>query len=86
MSSMLTTVDNPWDPVTNYREWDQWDREAGYCTNAYLARIASTIEEELNYSMPSLTPVEENYINEEAIKIILRIEGPENYKRIQIPD
>ena len=86
MASILTTLDNPWDPIENYREWDKWDRDAGYCTNAYIARIASTIEEEFDSSMPSLTPAEEDYINEEAIKIILRIEGTDNYKRIKIPD
>lgn len=37
---MLTTVDNPWSPFTNYDEWYQWDINAGYDTTGLLARIA----------------------------------------------
>lgn len=37
---MLTTIDNPWNPFTNYDEWYQWDRAHGYDTPGYLARIA----------------------------------------------
>ena len=38
---MLTTVDNPWNPFTNYDEWFQFDRDNGYDTPGYLARIAN---------------------------------------------
>ncbi len=40
--SMLTTVDNPYDPYTQYDEWLSYDEQAGYNTNEYLARIANT--------------------------------------------
>lgn len=36
---MLTTVDNPYDPFTQYNEWLQWDASAGYNTPSYLARV-----------------------------------------------
>lgn len=39
---MLTTIDNPWNPFTNYDEWYQWDHAHGYDTPGYLARIAKT--------------------------------------------
>lgn len=38
--SMLTTIDNPWSPYTNYSEWYAWDHDHGYDTPGYLARIA----------------------------------------------
>ena len=38
---MLTTVDNPWSPFTNYDEWYEYDRSHGYDTPGYLARIAN---------------------------------------------
>lgn len=38
---MLTTVDNPWNPFTNYDEWDAYDRSMGYDTAGLLARIAN---------------------------------------------
>ncbi len=37
---MLTTIDNPWNPFTNYEEWYEYDRQQGYDTPGYLARIA----------------------------------------------
>ena len=36
---MLTTTDNPFDPHENYNSWDRWDRENGYHTAEYLARL-----------------------------------------------
>ena len=37
---MLTTVDNPFDPFSQFEEWMQWDERAGYYTLSYLDRIA----------------------------------------------
>jgi len=37
---MLTTVDNPYDPFTQWDEWYAWDQAAGYHTPGLLARIA----------------------------------------------
>jgi hypothetical protein len=42
---MLTTVDNPWNPFTNYDEWYQWDHAQGYDTTGFLARIAKTSDD-----------------------------------------
>jgi hypothetical protein len=38
---MLTTVDNPYDPFTEYEEWLQFDQLHGYNTNGLLARFVS---------------------------------------------
>jgi hypothetical protein len=37
---MLTTVDNPYDPFTQWDEWFVWDQTAGYHTPGLLARVA----------------------------------------------
>lgn len=42
---MLTTLDNPFNPFTQYDEWFQFDVQNGYHTCAYLARIAKTSDE-----------------------------------------
>lgn len=36
---VLTTVDNPYNPKTDYVNWQIWDHENGYDTEQYLARI-----------------------------------------------
>lgn len=39
---MLTTIDNPYDPFTQFDEWYAFDEQKGYHTCSYLARIAKT--------------------------------------------
>ena len=42
---MLTTVDNPYDPFTQFREWYAYDTQAGYNTCAFLARIVRSSDD-----------------------------------------
>ena len=35
----LTTIDNPYDPVTEYDKWYQYDMQQGYDTCGLLDRI-----------------------------------------------
>ena len=42
---MLTTVDNPFDPFTQYTEWFEYDRSADYHTPGFLARVARLSDE-----------------------------------------
>ena len=39
---MLTTIDNPFDPFTQWDEWKRFDEDMQYYTCEYLARIAKT--------------------------------------------
>lgn len=38
---VLTTVDNPFNPKTEYLQWYRWDHENGYDTEAYVARLVA---------------------------------------------
>lgn len=40
--TMLTTIDNPFSPFTQWDEWYAFDEQKGYHTCGYLARIAET--------------------------------------------
>lgn len=42
---MLTTLDNPYNPFTNYEDWYAFDTRQGYNSAAYLARIVRTSHE-----------------------------------------
>lgn len=42
---MLTTVDNPYDPFSQWDDWFAWDQSAGYNTPGLLARIARTSDD-----------------------------------------
>lgn len=43
--SMLTTVDNPYNPFVQFDDWKAFDESKGYYTCEYLARIAKTSHE-----------------------------------------
>ena len=61
--SMLTTVDNPYNPFVQFDEWYAFDESKGYHTCEYLARIAKT--------SPDISDAENNDAIEEAINEIL---------------
>jgi hypothetical protein len=50
---MLSTVDNPFNPHTQFDEWSVHDKRMGYHTSELLARIA-TVSTELPYLNQSL--------------------------------
>ena len=63
---MLTTIDNPYNPYTQYDAWLSYDEQAGYYTNEYLARIANT--------NPTMTDKEVDEAIELAIDEIIKID------------
>ena len=60
---MLTTIDNPFNPFTNFDDWYAFDTSKGYNTCAYLDRICNSSE--------NFTAEEENQaINDEIDEIV----------------
>ena len=39
---MITTTDNPYDPMNEFDDWYKYDISHGYGTSEYLARLAKT--------------------------------------------
>lgn len=42
---MLTTIDNPYDPFTQFKEWLGYDMTAGYNSSGLLARLTITSDD-----------------------------------------
>ena len=75
---MLTTIDNPFNPFTQYDEWLAFDEQKGYYTNNYLARIANTSFE--------LSESEENEEIDNAINEIVRLDPFLIYRKVKRSD
>ena len=58
---LLTTVDNPYSPFTQFEEWLQYDISSGYNTLSFLDRVAKTSDE---LSIPDQELAIQNAIDE----------------------
>ena len=76
--AMVTIKDNPWDYFTNFREWYMWDRDHGYDTCGYLARIVDYLGGTDN----CVTEVEEMQLIERAVDEIIEFNPLPIYKKI----
>jgi len=70
----LTTVDNPFNPFTQFDQWFTYDEGMGYHSCAYLARVANTSE--------GLSPSENIDEINRAIDEIVRLNTLGIYKRV----
>ena len=71
---MLTTIDNPFDPFNDFTNWFLFDTSKGYCSCAYLARIAKTSDQ--------LSEIENSKEIEKAIDEILSYDFMGIYKKV----
>jgi hypothetical protein len=71
---MITTIDNPYDPFTQFDEWQAYDISMGYHTLSYLARIAVSSEE--------LSEVDDELATDLAIDEIVNMNLLGIYKKV----
>lgn len=75
---MLTTVDNPYDPFEQFDDWYRFDNDNGYCSCAYLARIAKVSD--------ALNEVEYQEEIERAIDEIIANDIFNVYKKFKVEE
>lgn len=78
MGFMITTVDNPYDPRTDFGAWYMWDTGQGYNTSAYLARVAAVADD--------FPEVVQDRMIEEAIDEIIEMHNGELYKKLRVDE
>ena len=71
----LTTIDNPFNPFTDFTKWFLYDIEKGYYSCAYLARIARTSDQ--------FTDLENDEEIERAIDEIIKYDFRNIYVKVQ---
>ena len=74
LAVMITTVDNPFNPLTDWDDWYNYDESKGYYTSEYLARITKTSDD--------LGEKEQDQAIEEAIDEIIDLNPDGFYKKI----
>lgn len=74
---MLTTVDNPYNPFTQFNEWFAFDEGRGYNTPAFLARVLITSDE--------LSEADQDVAIELAIDEIVRENVLGLYRKVATP-
>lgn len=72
---MLTTLDNPFDPFNDFKEWFKFDCEKGHNTSSRLARIAN-----INSEM-SQKEIDEEM--ERAMDLIVKYDFEDKYIKVQ---
>lgn len=72
---MLTTVDNPYDPFTQFDEWRAYDERHGYNTLSFLARIV-VISDDLSEADQSdaIEDAIEEIVSENVLGIYRKVE------------
>lgn len=78
MKTMLSTIDNPFNPFKDFNSWFLFDVEKGYNSCAYLARIAKTSNE--------FTEKEEDEEIERAIDEIIKYDFMNLYIKVTEPN
>jgi len=71
----ITTVDNPYNPFSQFDEWLLFDNEKGYGTCGYLDRIAQTSDQ--------FTEDENEEEMERAIDEIIKYDFRNLYKKVR---
>ena len=74
LAVMITTVDNPFNPLTDWDDWYNYDESKGYYTSEYLARITRTSDD--------LGEKDQDRAIEDAIDEIIDLNPDGFYKKI----
>jgi hypothetical protein len=75
IESMLTTVDNPYNPFENFEDWYRYDRDHEHYCCERLAEVVGDLKDS--------NPVEEVKITESAINYIVANDVLGKYAKVQ---
>lgn len=78
---MLTTVDNPFNPFTQYDDWYGFDENLGYHTCAYLARVTRTSNElsDADYNA-ALDEAIDEILNHDILGIYIKVDKDYSFR------
>lgn len=75
---MMTTIDNPYSPFTDFDQWYRYDQEHDYGTCEFLARFV--------YNSDALSDAENDEETERAIDDIVKNDPRKIYRKVYEKD
>lgn len=72
----ITTVDNPYNPITQFDQWFTFDMDKGYNTCAYLDRVTNTSD--------AMTDTENAREIERGIDEIIKYDPFNIYRKVKV--
>lgn len=72
--TMLSTIDNPYSPFDNYKEWYAWDTSAGYYSTEFLGRLTYLSNElsEADYNLAVERAIDE-IVEENVLGLYIKV-------------
>lgn len=72
--AMLSTIDNPYSPFDDYREWYAWDTRAGYNSAEFLGRLTYLSQElsEADYNLAIEQAIDEA-VSENTLGMYIKV-------------
>lgn len=83
--SMLSTIDNPWNPFDDYTAWAAWDMSHGYNSSSLLAYVAAvsyetTTAKELEAIEEAIDEIVSENVSGMHIKVTRELPDPPEFK------
>jgi hypothetical protein len=76
---MLTTVDNPYNPFTHYKEWYAFDEQKGYHSTALLGRVVRSSDElSLALQLKAIDDAIDEIVNENVSGMHRKVADPKS--------
>lgn len=80
---MLTTVDNPFNPFTQFDQWFAWDTNAGYNSSGLLARVVLSSDDLSDTDQVVATQQAIDQIVNENVTGMFRKVTPDSFAALQ---
>lgn len=79
---MMSTVDNPFDPFTDFAKWLSYDTEKGYNTCGLVARLAQTSSElSEDQGVEDVEAAIDEFIAIDPLHLFVKLTGPGQVKK-----
>ena len=75
-ASMVSTIDNPYNPFTQWDEWYAFDERSGYHTTSFVARVAKTSDDlSITDQIIAVNMAVDEIVKENVLGLYIKVEN-----------